>query len=92
MEMSLQVSPKTANKTPIMMKKWSRQKSYKHRTILCKTTTNEDLRLKGFHRRIGSRTVFQGKCGKGSCMDYINDHIYTRVERRKNGYTHLKVI
>jgi curved DNA-binding protein CbpA len=41
MEMSLQVSPWTANKLPIMMKKWSRQKSYKHRTILCKTTTNE---------------------------------------------------
>jgi DnaJ-class molecular chaperone len=41
MEMSLQVSPRTANKFPIMMKKWSRQISYKHRTILCKTTTNE---------------------------------------------------
>ncbi|KAL9377902.1 hypothetical protein Peur_029237 [Populus x canadensis] len=41
MEMSLQVSPRTANKFPIMMKNWSRQKSYKHRTISCKTTTNE---------------------------------------------------
>ncbi|CAK7334551.1 unnamed protein product [Dovyalis caffra] len=61
MDMFLQVNPKTTNKFPIMVKKsWSRQKSYKHKTILCKTTNEVAFRKKiNFYEvlALGSRNV-----------------------------------